>query len=56
MEGTALTARELAPGGLEPLSKASTGTPGLDDFAEGGLPRGRPKLVCGPAGCGKTPS
>ncbi len=36
------------------LSKAGTGIPGLDQITEGGLPRGRPTLVCGSAGCGKT--
>jgi len=36
------------------LPKALTGIPGLDDITAGGLPRGRPTLVCGAAGCGKT--
>jgi circadian clock protein KaiC len=27
---------------------------GLDEITNGGLPRGRPTLVCGGAGCGKT--
>jgi circadian clock protein KaiC len=36
------------------LDKASTGVNGLDDVLNGGLPRGRPTLVCGGAGCGKT--
>jgi circadian clock protein KaiC len=36
------------------LSKALTGIPGLDEITGGGLPRGRPTLICGPAGCGKT--
>jgi circadian clock protein KaiC len=36
------------------LPKASTGIQGLDDITGGGLPRGRPTLVCGGAGCGKT--
>jgi circadian clock protein KaiC len=36
------------------LPKARTGISGLDDVTGGGLPRGRPTLVCGPAGCGKT--
>jgi KaiC/GvpD/RAD55 family RecA-like ATPase len=35
------------------LPKAPTGIRGLDEVT-GGLPRGRPTLVCGPAGCGKT--
>jgi circadian clock protein KaiC len=34
--------------------KAATGIPGLDEVTGGGLPRGRPTLVCGSAGCGKT--
>ena len=36
------------------LPKAPTGIAGLDEITEGGLPRGRPTLVCGAAGCGKT--
>ena len=36
------------------LPKAPTGIEGLDEITEGGLPRGRPTLVCGAAGCGKT--
>ncbi len=36
------------------LSKAATGIQGLDEITGGGLPRGRPTLVCGSAGCGKT--
>jgi len=36
------------------LPKAPTGVPGLDAITGGGLPRGRPTLVCGSAGCGKT--
>lgn len=36
------------------LPKAPTGIAGLDQITGGGLPRGRPTLVCGSAGCGKT--
>ncbi len=36
------------------LSKARTGIGGFDEITGGGLPRGRPTLVCGTAGCGKT--
>ena len=36
------------------ISKAKTGIPGLDEITFGGLPAGRPTLVCGSAGCGKT--
>jgi circadian clock protein KaiC len=39
---------------LEPLLKTPTGISGLDEVTLGGLPRGRPTLVCGPAGSGKT--
>jgi circadian clock protein KaiC len=44
----------LAPKALPALAKAPTGISGLDEVTGGGLPRGRPTLVCGPAGCGKT--
>ena len=47
--GTADTTGEMAG-----LAKAPTGIGGLDEVTGGGLPRGRPTLVCGPAGCGKT--
>jgi circadian clock protein KaiC len=36
------------------LPKAPTGIDGLDQITLGGLPKGRPTLVCGSAGCGKT--
>jgi circadian clock protein KaiC len=36
------------------ISKAKTGITGLDEVTFGGLPAGRPTLVCGTAGCGKT--
>ena len=36
------------------MAKAPTGVAGLDELTSGGLPRGRPTLVCGGAGCGKT--
>ncbi len=39
---------------LEPLKKCPTGIRGLDEITDGGLPRGRPTLICGAAGCGKT--
>jgi circadian clock protein KaiC len=43
------------PSGPAPaLHKAATGISGLDEITGGGLPRGRPTLVCGAAGCGKT--
>jgi circadian clock protein KaiC len=36
------------------LAKAPTGIAGLDEITDGGLPAGRPTLVRGDAGCGKT--
>jgi circadian clock protein KaiC len=36
------------------LEKAATGIRGLDELTGGGLPRGRPTLLSGRAGCGKT--
>jgi len=36
------------------LPKCPTGIQGLDEITGGGLPRGRPTLVCGGTGCGKT--
>jgi circadian clock protein KaiC len=38
----------------QPLQKAATGIAGLDEITHGGLPRGRPTLVCGSSGSGKT--
>ncbi len=34
--------------------KTATGIEGLDEITEGGFPKGRPTLICGGAGCGKT--
>ncbi|MBE0662482.1 MAG: circadian clock protein KaiC [Bacteroidales bacterium] len=36
------------------LPKSPTGIQGFDEITAGGLPKGRPTLVCGGAGCGKT--
>ena len=36
------------------LRKIPTGIKGLDEITDGGLPQGRPTLVCGGTGCGKT--
>ncbi len=47
---TQRTARSAVRG----LPKCPTGIQGLDEITGGGLPRGRPTLVCGSAGCGKT--
>ena len=45
-----MRARAAAAG----LEKAPTGIMGLDEITNGGIPRGRPTLICGSAGCGKT--
>src|SRR5690242_6390449 len=39
---------------LRGLVKTPTGIAGFDEITEGGLPNGRPTLVCGGPGCGKT--
>jgi circadian clock protein KaiC len=39
---------------LKKLPQSPTGIEGLDEITHGGLPKGRPTLVCGGAGCGKT--
>jgi circadian clock protein KaiC len=36
------------------LVKSPTGIQGFDEITDGGLPAGRPTLVCGGAGCGKN--
>src|SRR5580700_9172862 len=34
--------------------KSKSGIEGLDEITGGGFPKGRPILICGSAGCGKT--
>src|SRR5437899_2285553 len=46
------SAKPTSPAAL--LAKCPTGIQGLDEITGGGFPRGRPTLVCGSAGCGKT--
>jgi hypothetical protein len=46
-------AKDHNPAALS-LPKCPTGIQGLDEVTGGGLPKGRPTLVCGAAGCGKT--
>jgi circadian clock protein KaiC len=36
------------------LAKARTGIEGFDEITKGGVPHGRPTIVCGGPGCGKT--
>jgi circadian clock protein KaiC len=38
----------------QPLAKCRSGITGLDEITNGGLPKGRPTLICGRTGCGKT--
>lgn len=40
--------------GSDHLAKVPTGIAGFDEITGGGLPAGRPSLVCGSAGCGKS--
>jgi circadian clock protein KaiC len=40
--------------GMPVIEKSPTGIAGLDEITYGGLPKGRPTLLCGSAGCGKT--
>src|SRR3989304_8144365 len=42
------------PALIQPVPKSPTGIQGLDEITGGGLPRGRPTLICGGPGCGKT--
>jgi circadian clock protein KaiC len=42
------------PRDSQALGKAPTGITGFDEITLGGLPLGRPSLVCGGTGCGKT--
>ena len=39
---------------LKHLPKSPTGIRGVDEITGGGLPKGRPTLIAGGAGCGKT--
>ena len=39
---------------METLAKTPTGITGFDEITFGGLPAGRPSLICGRAGAGKT--
>ncbi|MES2266570.1 MAG: circadian clock protein KaiC [Bacteroidota bacterium] len=48
------TQRKKEPNTYATLPKALTGITGLDEITGGGLPLGRPTLICGEAGCGKT--
>ena len=49
-----MRAKSLKTTELPSLPKAPTGISGFDEITGGGLPKGRPSLICGGAGCGKT--
>lgn len=44
----------MAKSELLSILKTPSGITGLDEITSGGLPKGRPILVCGGPGCGKT--
>jgi circadian clock protein KaiC len=46
--------RSSKPSKRSPLAKVATGIGGFDEITGGGLPQGRPTLLCGGPGCGKT--
>jgi circadian clock protein KaiC len=46
--------RQADPAHGRDLAKTPTGIRGLDEITRGGLPKGRPTLVCGGPGSGKT--
>lgn len=46
--------KETVSNNRSTLPKTPTGISGLDEITDGGLPKGRPTLVCGGPGCGKT--
>src|SRR6476660_513538 len=48
------TTRRSKPSAPSSLAKVATGVDGFDQLTGGGLPQGRPTLVCGGPGCGKT--
>jgi len=47
-------AKDKQPESRFTFPKTPTGVEGLDEITEGGFPKGRPTLICGGAGCGKT--
>ena len=46
--------RKKRPRAIREVVKCPTGIRGLDEITGGGLPKGRPTLICGGPGCGKT--
>src|SRR6202040_1341923 len=54
IQGPSTMKKKATSPSLKVLKKSPTGIRGLDEITGGGLPTGRPTLVCGGAGCGKT--
>jgi circadian clock protein KaiC len=54
MQNTIADTDELIHAPAQDLLKTRTGIRGLDEITFGGLPQGRPTLVCGGPGSGKT--
>jgi circadian clock protein KaiC len=54
LKRTVTTPRSRIVEGEQTLAKTQTGIDGLDEITQGGLPKGRPTLLCGTTGCGKT--
>jgi circadian clock protein KaiC len=53
--GTLTEEPRVSPKGATPaLEKSLTGISGFDEITVGGVPQGRPTIVCGGPGCGKT--
>src|SRR5688500_18879569 len=49
-----MPAKKKHPQKINAVPKVPTGISGLDEITRGGLPAGRPTLICGEAGSGKT--
>jgi circadian clock protein KaiC len=45
---------KMRAGAPQRLAKVPSGIMGLDEITHGGLPKGRPTLICGGPGCGKS--
>ncbi len=55
LKGNCVAGKQRAKrGDLPSVGKSPTGINGLDEVTCGGFPQGRPTLLCGSAGCGKT--